>query len=44
LAFARLVPILGVFFVVAAPLLVYSMLGGAIFGLGSLLTRLGFMP
>jgi uncharacterized membrane protein YvlD (DUF360 family) len=37
-------PILGVFFVVAAPLLVYSMLGGAIFSLESLLTRLGFMP
>ena len=37
-------PILGFFFVVAAPLLVYSMLGGALFSLESLLTRLGFMP
>jgi hypothetical protein len=37
-------PILGFFFVVAAPMLVYSMLGGALFSLESLLTRLGFMP
>ena len=37
-------PILGFFFVIAAPLLVYSMLGGALFSLESLLTRLGFMP
>jgi uncharacterized membrane protein YvlD (DUF360 family) len=39
-----ILPILGIIFVVAAPLLVYSMLGGALFSLESLLTRLGFMP
>jgi len=39
-----ILPILGFFFVGVAPLLVYSMLGGALFSLESLLTRLGFMP
>jgi uncharacterized membrane protein YvlD (DUF360 family) len=39
-----ILPILGIFFVVAVPLLAQTMFGGAILGLESLLRQLGLMP